>query len=81
MHEKAMLAQNYQENIRVLRSRFINFKIQAQAEMHASEEKRNELKRENDELRAALDMAGLTVINGEVRKRTSFDELRVEHKP
>jgi hypothetical protein len=73
MHQRAMLAQNYEENIRVLRTRFINFKIQAQAEIHALEEKRNEeveaLKRENEELRAALDMAGLAVVNGVVRKK------------
>ena len=73
MHQRAVLAQNYEENIRVLRTRFMNFMNQAQAEMRALEEKRHEemeiLKRENEELRAALDMAGLMVVNGVVRKK------------
>jgi len=73
MHQRAVLTQNYEENIRVLRIRFMNFMNQAQVEMRALEEKRNEemeiLKRENEGLRAALDMAGLIVVNGVVRKK------------
>jgi len=75
MHQRAVLTQNYEENIRVLRTRFINFTSRAQVEMRALEEKRNEemeiLKRENEELRAALDMAGLMVVNGVVRKKAA----------
>lgn len=73
MYERATMTQKYEENINMLRTRFFKFKAYAEAELQASEKKRKDaleiLSRENQELKTALDNAGLTIMNGEIRRK------------